>query len=135
MADMTVTAASVRPLNGCKMIRLTAGATITPGQPVYMSGNRAVTKTAGGAVATARCIGVVVSDGSGATSFASGTEVDVVTWGPITGFATYCAAGAIGYVSDTAGSIGTTKGSKTTIVGVGLNATDFFVNPKIVSLS
>lgn len=137
MADITVVAASVRPVNKsqCIMRRYTAGEAMTPGQPVYPSGNDTVSLTDGSAVSTACCVGVVVSGANGGATIASGEEVDVVAFGPVTGYSTNMAAGAVLFVDDDAGIISTASGTKTTVIGVGINASTMFVMPCIVSAS
>jgi hypothetical protein len=135
MADLTITAASVRPLAGCILRRFTAGETLTPGQPVYVSGTNIVSLTVGTALGTAACIGLVVSDSSGAVSFVVGKEVDVVLFGPVTGFATNLAAGTVCYVDDDAGIIADAVGTKVTIVGIGENTTTLLVNPRIIGVA
>ena len=135
MADLTVTAASVRPLAGCIMRRFTAGETLTPGQPVYVSGTNTVSLADGSALGTAACIGLVVSDSSGAVSFVIGTEVDVVLFGPVTGFATNLAAGTVTYVDDDAGIIADAVGTKVTVVGIGLTTATMLVNPRIITVA
>ena len=132
MADLTITAASVRPVGHCIIGRYTAGETITPGQPVYVSGNNTVSLTDGSALATAACIGLVVSDSTGATSFASGTEVDVVMFGLVTGFASNLAANTAVYVDDDAGILADAVGTKVCRVGIGKNTTTLLVNPMLI---
>lgn len=135
MADLTITAASVRPVGHCLIGRFTAGATLTPGQPVYLSGNDTVSLTDGSALTTAACIGLVVSDSSGAVSFASGTEVDVVMFGLVTGFATNLAANTAVFVDDDAGVLADAVGTKVCRVGIGKNTTTLLVNPMLLSSS
>lgn len=135
MADLTITAASVRPIGHCIVKRFTAGETITPGQPVYISGNNTVSLTDGSTLAMAACIGLVISDSSGATSFASGTEVDVVCFGAVNGFATNLAANTAVFVDDDAGVLADGVGTKVCRVGIGLNTTTLLVNPMLLSSS
>ena len=134
MADLTVTAASVRPLEGCIIRKYIAGATLTPGQPVYMSGNDTVSPCNAGAVATNKCIGLAVANGSGAVSFSAGSMVDVVLFGPVAGFATNLAADTLVHTGDVAGILADAAGTKDTIVGIGLSATVLLVRPQIVTL-
>lgn len=135
MADLTITAASVRPLAGCIIRRFAAGETLTPGVAVYVSGNDIVSLADGSAVGTAAAVGVVVSDSSGAVSFAQYTAVDVVLHGPVTGYATNLAAGTVVFVDDDAGILADATGTKTCVVGIGLNTTTMLVNPILISTS
>ena len=132
MADLTITAASVRPVGHCIVRRFTAGETITPGQPVYVSGNSTVSLTDGSALTTGACIGLVISDSNGAVSFVSGVEVDVVMFGVVDGFATNLAANTAVYVDDDAGVLSTAAGTKVCRVGIGLNTTMLLVNPMLI---
>ena len=132
MADFTITAASVRPVGHCIINRYTAGETITPGQPVYISGNDTVSLTDGSALTTAACIGLVISNSNGAVSFASGEEVDVVEFGFVTGFATNLAANTAVYVDDDAGVLADAVGTTVCRVGIGKNTTTLLVNPMLI---
>ena len=135
MADITVTAADVRPLPGAKTRRFTAGETITPGQPVYLSASDTVSLADGSSVSTSFAIGIVVGGQDGQTSFAAGEKVDVCYDGPVAGFATNLAYNTLAYVDDDAGIMATTTGTKTTIVGIGLSTAVLLVKPQWVSLS
>jgi hypothetical protein len=85
-------------------------------------------------VATNKCIGLVVANGSGAVSFASGDMVDVVLFGPVTGFATNLAADTLVHTDDDPGVLADAAGTKDTIVGIGLSTSVLLVRPQIVSL-
>lgn len=133
-ADLTRTVADVRPLNGCIIRRFTAGGTIAAGAPVYVASDGDIEQADGSAVGTVWAIGVAVADNDGSTSFSAGDPVDVVLYGPIAGYSSMT-PGALGYVSDTAGAISDTAGTKDTIMGIALSATVFLVNPQLVDLS
>ena len=135
MADITVVPASVRPLGGAIIRRFTAGEAMTPGQPVYVSANDTVSLTDGSAVATAACIGVAVAAASGGATIASGEACDVVTEGAVTGYTTNMAAGKLLFVDDDAGVIADATGTKSTIIGVGMNASTMYVRPTIISIA
>ena len=135
MADLTITAASVRPLEGCIIRRFTAGEAMTPGQPVYPSGNNTVSLCDASALATNRCIGLVVSNQNGAVSFAAGDPVDVVLFGPVAGFATNLAAGTVVYTDDDAGVLADAAGTKDTVVGIGLSTSVLLVRPQIIDFA
>lgn len=135
MADLTVTAAQVRPLQGAVVRRFTAGGTINVGSPVYLSAAGKVAAADGSAVATACAIGVLaaVADGASYTAAASGDTVDVVLSGPVGGYT--CTYGTKYYVDDDAGVMADTAGTKSTIVGVGLDANTLLVNIIYVGLA
>lgn len=135
MADLTVTVANVRPLPGCIIRRFKAAATLTPGQPVYVSANDTVDLADASALPGATCIGLVVAGADGAVSFAAGDWVDVVLFGPVEGFATNLAAGTRVYVDDDAGILADAVGTKVTLVGVGLNTTVLLVTPNVVTVA
>ena len=135
MADVTVVPASVRPLGGCIIRRFTAGEAMTPGQPVYVSAADTVSLTDGSSVATSFCIGIVVAGAAGAATIASGEEVDVVLFGPVTGYSTNMAYNTPVFVDDDAGIISTAVGTKDCQIGIGLNSTTMLVSPRIIDLS
>jgi hypothetical protein len=125
---------NIKPLDGAKVRRYLAGATITPGAPVYISAASTVSEADASAVNTNACIGVALAPRNQGTAYAAGDMVDVVTYGPCQ-FVTGATAGAIVYVKDDVGEVSETTGTKTTIVGIAETATVVFVNPQIVSLS
>lgn len=136
MTDLTVTAADVRPLPGCKIMRFTAGGTIDVGAPVYMSGNDTVAEADGSAAATAACIGVMVATAPNAastTAAASGEACDVVLLGPVAGYT--CTYGKYYYVDDDAGVLADATGTASVVVGLGLSASVLLVRPMPVTLS
>lgn len=132
MAAITTTAADVRPLNGAVIRRFNAGGTVTPGQAVYIASDGDVEAADGDAVASAQAIGIAISDGTGATSFAAGTRVDVCTHGPVTGFASMTPGGVV-YASVTAGALDQTASATTGdfnfIIGRAESAATIYVNP------
>jgi hypothetical protein len=137
MTDITVTAADVRPLGGCIIRRFTAGAAIDVGAPVYLSAAKTVSEADGSAVATAAAIGVMVATAPNAastTAAASGEECDVVLFGPVAGM-TSMVYGTYYYVDDDAGVISDTAGTKSTIIGIGLDTETLLVRPQVVALS
>lgn len=122
MADVTVTAASVRPLTGARTRRGTAGEALTGGQAVYLDGANGYKKTDDDTPTT--CRGVVVQE-----SVASGEEFDMVTDGPVTGFSGMT-PGTSYYISTTAGKIAPTADTTNdVVVGWAESATVLFVNP------
>jgi hypothetical protein len=83
--------------------------------------------------ASALCRGIVVSDGFGSTSFASGAAVDIVRHGPIAGFTSMTAGGNV-FVSNTPGELDqtatTTSGDFVVAIGYADSASVIFVNPQ-----
>jgi len=137
MASITVTAANVRALPGAIVRRYTAGEALAPGQPVYLSASKTVTRADGSAVATLLpFVGIVVGDQYGNTTIPSGNEVDVCVYGPITGISG-AKAGNLVYVSDSVGEITAAAGeaTKDMVVGFVEQATVLFVRPQVVDWS
>ena len=106
MASVTVTAADVRPLPGAIVRRYEAGATMTPGDLVYVASDGQVELADIDGAASAQAIGIVVAGPDGKTSFSTGEQVDVVVFGPVAGFSSLT-PGALHYGSVTAGDIET----------------------------
>lgn len=133
MASITLTAASIKPLNGAIMRRGTAGATLTPGAAVYLDGTNGWKLADADAVASAQARGIVVSDGFGSTSFASGSAVDIVVHGPVAGYASMTIGGAV-FNSVTAGDVDQTapalSGDYPFAIGWAESASVIFVQPQ-----
>lgn len=137
MTDLSPTAADVRPLNGAVVVRFAAGGTINVGAPVYLSAAGTVAAADGSAVATAAAIGILVATNPNAasqTAAASGDVCDVCVFGPVTGLGTVV-YGTYYYVDDDAGIIADAAGTKSCIVGIGLDATTMLVRCQVVALS
>jgi len=135
MADLSVTAADVRPLHGAVIRRYTAGGSVDMGAVVYVDSNGAVQEADGSAIGTAKpTVGIAVATPDGGTSASSGESVDVVVHGPVAGFSSMT-PGTIGFVSDTAGAIADSAGTKAFIVGYAESASVFFVRPQVVDLT
>jgi hypothetical protein len=135
MADITVVAANVRPLQGALIRRAVAGEALAFGDSVYVSsysGNLPVaSKTDGnGALGLTRCYGIVVGGGTdGATSVASGAQCDVCVLGAVAGL-TDLTPGAIVWISDNAGLIANAvSGTHSCVVGVAETLTTLLVRP------
>ena len=137
MADVTITAADVRPLPGCIIRRFVAGGTISVGEPVYLSAADTVSRADADATSTSFAIGVMVAVMNPATAgqAASGEYVDVVLKGPVAGYSTNMAHNILLYVDDDAGVISTATGTRTTVIGTGLSASVLMVSPDWVTLS
>lgn len=136
--EVTVTTTDVRPLGGAIVRRAVASATLALGDVVYISsysGNLpVVTKTAGGAVATANPFGIVVAGAAANTTIAAGEAVDVVTLGPVTGYSGMTSGNTI-WVSDTAGRLSTVVGTKSGVVGVAETPETVYVRPSLHVIS
>lgn len=134
MASISLTVASIKPLNGAITRRGTAGATLTPGMFVYLDGANGWKAADADALASAQGRGVVVSDDSGSVSFASGVKVDIVVFGPVAGFANMTAGGAV-FNSVTAGDLDQSApaltGDYPFAAGWAESASVLFVNPQI----
>lgn len=105
MADITVTAANVRPLNGAIIRRGEAGGSGNVGDAVYLDGANGWKLADADAEASSQARGIVVAQGSeGVTTFADGDKIDIVVHGPVEGGASMTPGGAI-FVSTTAGSL------------------------------
>jgi hypothetical protein len=133
MANITVTAADVRPLPGAHVEKYDAGGSGNIGDAVYIAADGDVEQGDGDAnTLSPYSIGIAVSAVSGATegatSFSAGDTVEVVTFGRVTGFSGMT-PGDVLYQSDTAGKVGDTAGSTTHRVGKARSATILFVNP------
>lgn len=134
MAQITYTAADVRKLEGAVSRKAQAAESMTVGDAVYVSGASgnipSISKTVGTAVATSNMFGVVIAGApqkNGSTTIASGDVVDVVVYGPVSGFSG--TAGAFAWVGDTAGQITDAVGTKSCIAGFMESASVLFVRP------
>jgi hypothetical protein len=133
-ADLTVTAANVRPLHGAIVRRFDAGGSMNVGDCVYIAADGDVEVTDADSISTTWLVGLVVGTPSGATAIVAGNAVDVVVYGPVAGFSSLT-PGALGYVSGTAGAINDTVGTKDAIVGYAESDEIFFVRPQLIDLS
>jgi len=136
MADLTVTAADVRPLDGAVVRRFLAAAAIDVGAPVYLSAAGTVSEADGSAYASSCAIGVCVAvqpGGASTTAAAAGEYVDVVLSGPIGGCS--CTYGTLYYVDDDAGVMADAAGTKDCIVGIGLDANTLLVRVQQIDFS
>lgn len=136
MANITVTAASVKLLNENEVIKIrgTVGATVTPGQPVYLDGSNGWKPADADAAASGMARGIALSDNFGSTSFASGTVIDIVIFGRVGGYASMTPGGNV-FVSLDAGRLDQTappnSGDFIFAVGWAESASVIFVQPQI----
>lgn len=138
--EITVTAADVRPLRSATVVRAIAGEALTFGAAVYVSSYSGdlpvVSLTAGGAVATANPLGIVVapSVALSGSSVASGEACDVVTFGPVAGYSGMT-SGTTVWVHNTGGVLSSAVGTKSGIVGFSLTPAVVFVRPGLFAVS
>ena len=108
MADITVTAADVRPLHPFLTARKRCGGSVNVGDSVYINSSGYVQQTSAGTdtIGTATTYGVVVAVNAtgGGTVAASGDFCDVVIYGRVTGFSSLTANQLL-WVSTSAGRI------------------------------
>lgn len=136
MADISKTAASVRPLNGAMIRRGEAGGSGSIGDLVYLDGTNGWKQAdANASQDAAQGRGIVVAQGSdGDTTFADGDEIDIVVLGPVGGFSGMTPGDAV-YNSATAGAVADAAPAETGddwdfIVGWAESATVLFVHPQ-----
>ena len=137
MGVITVTAANVRPCDGYPLHtrRANTGATVTPGQAIYIASDGDAEPADGDDASQAQAVGIALSNGNGGTSFAAGERIDYVTHGPVSGFSGMTPGAAV-YVSQTAGALdhtpSATAGDYNYIVGYAESETVLFVQPSLV---
>lgn len=133
MADVAITLADVRPLPGAIVRRYPAAASGNVGDAIYLASG-GVTPADADVDASSRVRGIVVAVAGGSkTTYASGDNVDVVTDGPVTGYASMT-RGATLYASVTTGRIADARpagasGDFVHVVGFAENANTIYVQP------
>lgn len=138
--EISVTAGDVRPLRGAVIQRAIAGEALAFGDVVYVSSYRGdlpvVSKAAGGAVATANPLGLVVapSVALAGSSVASGEACDVVTFGPVAGYSGMTSGNTV-WVHNTGGTLSSAVGTKSGVVGFSLTPAVVFVRPGLFTIS
>lgn len=132
---LTVTAADVRPLPGAQCRRFIAGATLTPGQWVYLDSNATLQLADADAEASSVVLGVVVASGpnnASQVSIAAGETCDVCWSGPVTGWSGMT-PGTYAWLSLTAGAAEAASVASTgdfiEILGKIISATEILVMP------
>ena len=132
MADVTVTAAQVRPGHQAVTVKGASESAVTAGvgKLFRLSDDETTWELADAstAVGAAGLLGICVSGIKGNTSgnLAAGEMCDFVVFGPVFGFSSL-AAPTTHFVSDTAGAISDVAGTASRAVGYALNASTFFV--------
>lgn len=130
MANLAVTAANVRPLDGSVTRGFNLGGAAAPGDPVYVASDGDVERAdANVSNATAAVRGLVVAIQGGKAVGAAGDRATVCVFGPVAGF-TGLTPGAPGYVSNDVGKLEDAAGAFERIAGYAESATVFFVNPE-----
>lgn len=134
MGDITNTDANVRALNGAIVQRGEAGGSGYVGDAVYLDGTNGWKQADADAEASSQARGVVVGVKSeGSTSFADGDAIDIVTEGPVEGFASMTPGGAV-FVSTTAGALDqtapATAGDYPFAIGWARSASVLYVHPQ-----
>jgi hypothetical protein len=134
-AARDTTVANIKPASMDTLVfRFTAGAAIEPGELVCMQADGYIDPAIGTSVAAAQILGVALTPRNQGTAYAAGDVVDVAILGPVTCM-TGATVGAIIYVSDTAGELSETAGTKAAIAGIAQSATVLFVRPQTSALS
>lgn len=134
MADVTFTAADVRPLPGGNIVPMDAGGAITVGHAVYIAADDDAEGADADASLSSMAIGICVSAPNGKTAAVLGDRIDVALAGTrVTGF-TGLTPGTLMYASVTTGRISDTRpagasGDFAWIIGIAWNATTILVNP------
>jgi hypothetical protein len=137
MADMSVVAKEVRPLNGAIVRRFTAGGTVAAGQAVYIAADGDVELADADDQTQVQARGIVVGVGvEGQTSAGAGQVVDVVTHGPIALGATGLTDGGAVYISTNAGGLDQTgpsaQGKFRFVIGWAESDSTIYVNPQVL---
>ena len=130
MADLTLSAANIRPLIGSVVKEGVAGGAVTIGDEVYLDANAEWQRTDSDAAGTATGLGIVVATASGETTVAADAGIEVCTFGPVAGFSGLT-PGAFGFTSANAGKIAETAGTVTWRLGYCFDVTVFYVAPGI----
>lgn len=121
MADVTVTKSIVSLLAGHSFRAPAAGATLTAGDVVYIDGSNGVKRADASAAATAKVAGLLVAP----EDVASGdTGLDLSAAGAIVGGFSGLNPGDMLYLSDTAGKLSTTPGTKSKPCARAISATE-----------
>lgn len=133
MADVTVTAADVRPLPGAVVRRFGAGGALNAGDAVYVAADGDVEAADADAAASARIIGLVVAGPDGKTAYVAGDRVDVVVFGPVAGFSSLAEENLL-FASINAGALADTapagaSGDYVWVAGWPVSPVIAFINP------
>lgn len=134
MADVTFTAADIRPLPGSNVKPIKAGGALTVGHAFYIDSSAKAEGADADVSLQSMALGIVVSAPNGKTSAVDGDMVDVACVGSlVTGFSGLT-PGTPMYASITTGRISDTRpaaasGDFAWVIGFAWNATTILVNP------
>jgi len=132
MADVTSTAADVRPLPGAIVRRYDAGDTVIAGYAVYLASDGDVEAADADSGTYVRAIGIAVAGPDGKTTFAANDRLDVVTHGPVAGFSSLTPGGYL-FSSTTAGALASAAATASSdyiwVIGYAEAATTVYVSP------
>jgi hypothetical protein len=134
MADVTRTAADVRPLPGATIASFNAGGALTLGDAVYVAADGDVEAADADAALSSYAIGIVVAIEGGKTTAAAGNRVDIALPGSrVTGYSGLT-PGVLMYSSVTAGRIADARpagasGDFAYVIGIAVSATTILVMP------
>lgn len=120
MADLTVTASKVRPLDGSITRRKVLGGSASVGDIVTLQTDGTIIKTTG-----AIAFGIITSVDNKTSAGVSGDAVAVTVLGPVAGFSSL-SPGRLGYVSATDGKI---ADAGSAVFGYAEDDQTFFVLP------
>ena len=130
MADLSITARSVRPLPQAIIRDFIAGGSGNVGDAVYIDTTGKVQQGNAGAAGTAIARGIVVgAGGAGVLTFAAGDTVSVVLLGGVVGFSG-AAKGVTVFLSNTAGKIADAAGTVSKKMGLTIDDTIVYVQPE-----
>ena len=128
MANLAVTAANVRPLDGSRTRAYDLASALSVGEPYYITSTGAIARADANVSATlAAARGIVTAIGGGKTTGAAGDRATGVVFGPVAGF-TGLTPNQVGYLSNDIGKLEDAAGSFTRIMGYAESATVFFVD-------
>lgn len=131
MADLTVTAKDVRPLDGSTVRGYDLGGAATPGQAMYIASDGDIeVADANGSAALRRFRGLLVAIEGGRSTGVAGHRATLCVYGPVAGFSGLT-PGANVYLSDTAGALADAPGSEVVPVGYAESATVVFLQPEL----
>jgi hypothetical protein len=118
----------IKPLEGARIRRYTAGATIAAGEIVSLMADGYVDPADTAAFTGSCVVGIAIQ------SAVAGDRVDVVTHGPVNCLLEATPA-ALYYASDTAGEPSASVGTKDVLVGYAESATVLFVRIEFIDRS
>ena len=134
---LTVTAAQVKPLAGAIVRTITLAEAATAGQGMYPNASGAYLKADADAAGKYRATCILIADNQGngntGASYASGSEVSMVCFGPVSGFSGMDPSLSV-WAGTTAGGFTQTKPSGALTfaapIGYPLDANTLFVSPQ-----